>query len=56
MSFFSFYKIREQEDGTGLTWSGVGTNGNGEEMGKGYRRVNLVQIMCTHVYKQNNGT
>jgi hypothetical protein len=35
MSFFSsffLYKIREQEDGTGLAWEAVaGTNGKGEE-------------------------
>jgi hypothetical protein len=42
MSFFSLYKIREQEGRTGST------SGRGEE------RVNIVQILCTHVYKWKN--
>jgi hypothetical protein len=51
MSSFSFffYKIREQEGCKG--WGGVGTTGNREVGGKGHRRVNTVQKMCTHVCK-----
>jgi hypothetical protein len=48
MSFF--YKIREQEGKTGSVW-GVGTREREEDVGKGYRRVNMVQILCTHVCK-----
>jgi hypothetical protein len=48
---FLFYKIREQEGGTGsaLGWEGAG----GGERG---RRMNMVQIMCTHVCKCKNDT
>jgi hypothetical protein len=35
-----FYKVREQKSRTG-TW-GRDNNGSGEEVGKGYRRVNIV--------------
>jgi hypothetical protein len=35
---------------------GVDTNGTGEEVGKVCRRVNMVQILCTHVCKQKNET
>jgi hypothetical protein len=49
MSFF-FYKIGEQAGRTGLIW-GVGINGRGQEVGTGCRRVNMVQILCTHVCK-----
>jgi hypothetical protein len=34
----------------------VGTSGSGEDVGKGCRRVNMVQILCTHVCKQKNET
>jgi hypothetical protein len=50
LSFFFFYKIREQEV------CGVGTSGKGEDVVKGCRRVNMVQILCTHVYKWKNDT
>jgi hypothetical protein len=40
--FFFFYKIREQEGGTGPT------SGSGEEVGKGCGKVNMVQILCTY--------
>jgi hypothetical protein len=49
---FFFYKIREQEGGTGSAQKGaVGTSRRGVEVGKGGRRMNMVQIMCTHVCK-----
>jgi hypothetical protein len=47
---FFFHKIREQEGRTSLTW-GVGTNRRGEDVGIGYRRVTMVQTLCTHVCK-----
>jgi hypothetical protein len=30
---------------------GVGTNGREEDIRKGYRRVNMMEISCIHVYK-----
>jgi hypothetical protein len=33
---------------------GVGTCGMGEDMGKGYKRVNMVQILCPCVCKWKN--
>jgi hypothetical protein len=47
MSFlFPFFcKIREQEGGTGLII------GSGEEIGKGCKRVTIVQIRCKHECK-----
>jgi hypothetical protein len=53
--FFLFYKIRKQEGGTGLVW-GVGISGSVEEVGKGFGRVNIVQILCIHVCKWKNDT
>jgi hypothetical protein len=41
-----FYKIGEQEGGTGPTW-GVDNNGGGEKVGKGCKMENVVQILCT---------
>jgi hypothetical protein len=32
------------------------TSGNREDVGKGCRRVNMVQILCTHVCKWKNET
>jgi hypothetical protein len=32
----------------------VGTSGRGDEVGKGYGRVNMVQVLCIHVYKWKN--
>jgi hypothetical protein len=40
---FFFYKIGEQEGGTGPTQREVGTSGNWEVVAKGSRRVNKVQ-------------
>jgi hypothetical protein len=54
ISFFSFffYKIREQEGRKGT----AGNGGSVPVAGKGYRRVNAVQILCTHVCKYKNDT
>jgi hypothetical protein len=45
---FFFYKNRDQEGRTGPAWGG-GTSGKGEDVGRGCRRVNMVQIFV-HVY------
>jgi hypothetical protein len=42
--FFVFPKNKEQEGKIG-----VGTSGKGEDIKKGCRRVNMVEIICTHV-------
>jgi hypothetical protein len=57
MSFFFFYKIGEQEGQTGPAW-GVRwlVPVEREEVGKGCRRVNMVQILCTQVCKWKNET
>jgi hypothetical protein len=31
---------------------GLATSGRGEEVGKGCGRVNIVQLLCTHVCEQ----
>jgi hypothetical protein len=52
---FFLYKIREQESGTGPAPGGGGAverRGGGERG----RRVNTVQILCTHVCKCKNDT
>jgi hypothetical protein len=36
--------------------SGVGTNAREKDAGKGYRRVNMVQILYTHACKWKNET
>jgi hypothetical protein len=43
-------KVREQEGRIGPLW-GIGTPGSGEDVGKGYRRENMVQILDIHVCK-----
>jgi hypothetical protein len=50
MSFFPIYKIGEQEIRTG-SGGEVGISGRGEEVGKGCGKVNIVQILRTHVCK-----
>jgi hypothetical protein len=35
---------------------GVGTSGRGEDIRKGFRRVNMVEILCPHVWKWKNET
>jgi hypothetical protein len=53
--FFSFTKLenRKAEQVLGRV---VSTSGSGEEVGKGLGRVNILQILCTHVYKWKNET
>jgi hypothetical protein len=55
MSFFLLNKNREQEGRTDPVLE-VGTSGRGEDVGKGCRRVNTVQILHTHVSKWKNDT
>jgi hypothetical protein len=49
-----FYKTGGQESRTSPVW-GIGSSER-EEVGEGCRRVNMVQILCTHVCKQKNET
>jgi hypothetical protein len=49
MSFFK-NKNREQESKIGSVW-GVETSRSGEDIRKGCRRVNIVEILCIYVYK-----
>jgi hypothetical protein len=59
MSFlFSFFcKIRQQEGGTGPAWGGgVDTSEKAEEVGKGQRRMNVMQILRAHEYKWKKDT
>jgi hypothetical protein len=54
MSFF-IYKNREQEGRKVPVWR-VGISGRGKDKERGCRRVNMVQIFCTHVCKWKNET
>jgi hypothetical protein len=36
--------------------AGVGTSGIGEVAGKECEKVNMMQILCTHLYKCKNDT
>jgi hypothetical protein len=50
MSFFFFYNIREQGAEQGLSRE-VGNSWTGKDVGKGCKRVNMVQTLCTRVCK-----
>jgi hypothetical protein len=51
------YKIGEQmELERTNSASGIDTSGRGEEAGKGCKRVNIVQILCTHDCKRKKDT
>jgi hypothetical protein len=39
-----------------VQFGGIGGNGTVEDVGKGCRKVNMVQILCTHVYEWKNDT
>jgi hypothetical protein len=49
----SFFKKREQEGKTGSVW-GVSISGRGDDIRKGCRRVNILEILCSHVCKWKN--
>jgi hypothetical protein len=51
MSFFFLYKSENRRLEQILP-QGIDTSGWEEEVGRGCRRVNMMQILCTHVYKQ----
>jgi hypothetical protein len=53
---FFFYKIREQEGGASPAQGGGSGNSEGRGIGERGRRVNMVQKMCTRVYKCKNDT
>jgi hypothetical protein len=48
-------EIGEQEGRIGPVW-GIGISGRGEDVEKGYRRVNICKILCMHVCKRKNET
>jgi hypothetical protein len=48
-----FYKNGEQEAKTGPV-RGFGTSGTGEDIRKGCKRVNMVEILCTRICKWKN--
>jgi hypothetical protein len=57
LSFFSFAKSENKRVEQILPgMGGVGTSVKEEEVGKGHGRVNIVQILCTHVCKWKNNT
>jgi hypothetical protein len=49
------YKNGEQEGKAGPVL-GVSTSGRGKDIRKRHRRVNMVEIFCTHVCKWKNET
>jgi hypothetical protein len=52
MSLFSFAKSQNRRAEHVLYGGrGVGTNESGKDVGKECRKVNIVQILCTHVCK-----
>jgi hypothetical protein len=58
MSFF-FLLQNQRTEGRNGSYLGVGGGWyqwEQEKVGKGYRRVNMVQILCTHVCKWKNQT
>jgi hypothetical protein len=55
MSFFPFTKS-ESRWAEQILPGEVDTTGRGEDVGKGHRKVNIVQTWCTHVCKWKNET
>jgi hypothetical protein len=51
MSFF--FTKTEQEDKTGPVW-GIDASGRGEDIWKECMRVNMVEIIGTHIWKWRN--
>jgi hypothetical protein len=55
ITFFSFIKLENRRVEQVLS-GGTGTSGSGDEVGKGCRRMNMVEILYTRVCKQINET
>jgi hypothetical protein len=55
MSFSSFTKAENRRAEQFLS-GGVGSSGRREDVWKRCRRVNMLQILCIHVYKWKNET
>jgi hypothetical protein len=55
MSFFSFTKSENMRTEHVMSGGVAATSGR-EEMGNGCERMNIVQILCTHVFKWKNDT
>jgi hypothetical protein len=53
--FFSFTKLENRRAEQVLSRE-VGTSGRGLEVGKGWGRMNIVQVLCTHVCEWKNDT
>jgi hypothetical protein len=53
---FFFYKISEQEGRKDPALGGGSISGRGKEVRKGCGRLNIVHILCAHVYKWKNDT
>jgi hypothetical protein len=53
MSFFSFTKL-EKRRAEQVGWGWYQWDGVEEDVGNGCRRVNIVQILCTHLCKCKN--
>jgi hypothetical protein len=53
--FLSFAKSEHRREEKILP-EGADTSGRGEEVRKGCKRVNMVQIVCTHECKQKKDT
>jgi hypothetical protein len=57
ISYFFFYKIREQEERIDpARWGEADTSDKEEDVGEGCRRMNMIQIVYTHVCKWKNVT
>jgi hypothetical protein len=52
MSFFQNQTIGRQN----MSYLRVDTSGRGEDIKKRCRMVNIMEILCTHVYKWKNET
>jgi hypothetical protein len=56
VNFFSFTKFENRKEEQVL-WGGEEvTRGRGLDLGKECRKVNMVRILCTHVWKWENET
>jgi hypothetical protein len=51
--YFTKWETRRAEQVLSVV---VGTSGRGKEVEKGHGRVNMVQMLCTHVCKWQNDT